>query len=292
MTDGLLGKWHYTDVENDIQQHALKSAANYSEKKPFLFLPDDRASQVLRHIGASAADISRLVGYNYQTVVGWFHRMNRLTRPTVAEALFPALCEAYVQFHGPSTIKYARSHQDYVKKGLPIDDGYRLAVEQHIAYLVCTGDPKTPEWSRQVAEQGHIAYKRAVIHFSAIFLADDELDAVALSCMGLLHRHRDVTERRAEDTLCSIMDALDWCFWADDNARCDYLAHLREDNALIPQAALIEQVSGIHYLAQKSDDDLISVRAYVDKLVTSRSKPGTPDHILSITPSYLENLSL
>lgn len=211
----VLGNWEYLDVEREVKAYAFKLRADYDEKRPLAFLPEGRLAEGVASIGATRAEIAEASGFSYSAVAGWFQSGRVLKRATVAESVFPALCEAHVRRAEIARRELAEARDAYLGGG-ELDEALRRSVELHVAAAVCTGELRTAEEAAREVAEGKESYRREVLRLAASFLDGDDLISAARVASAILASHTMLpSQREHPDELATCLEDMAWALWLD-----------------------------------------------------------------------------
>lgn len=173
-------EWQFEDVESILREDA-EAKGGYDANKPFARLDKDAVKRARIAFGcATWGKFAAVAHVSESTAKDW--RPCRLTRGTVVDTVFPALCETACSIVDRVRIcrPYARGHAD------------RTSVERRVAYALLSGsDRATPEDAAEELTGAWERYDAATLLFACFNLANEDLRTVANVARAVMAASRD-----------------------------------------------------------------------------------------------------
>lgn len=252
------GKWHFEDVEDHFVDLAGRSDIEYDPKHPLAILPSDSAQKALDVLGVSYKDLAGIMNSSYETVAGWFRPGRNPSRRTVADNIFPALCELCLYRMKGRTYKFDRAIYDHYIEGKPLPDPLIREVEERAVAILCTGRRTIDRDVVRDHAKSLDDYRRSILRLATEFLEGDELATFTRDALGLISLHVARLDQQSDpDELTQIVNGLDWSLWEDAGSEPGYVG---QDNGLSPFAP------GMRLRAHRIDIDVPAKLRYLDNL--------------------------
>lgn len=189
--------WKFEDIEPKLRSYAENLNLTYDAKHPFSCLPEDSAKRALELLGSNIHKAAKHLGYSYSTVAGWFRPGRNPSRRTVAECIYPALCEAFITHYAewtPTTVYNPLFNLDdndhALYDALAHDEEFssteRKALSKRIFILLSTGEVVTPRDAEGEYQETCEKYRRATMRYGASLLNGDDLVAASQIVQALL----------------------------------------------------------------------------------------------------------
>ena len=269
-------KWDFEGFEGLLAERARIMGREYDPGFPLAHLPEASARTALRAIGATYAEICACSGFTYKTVAGWFRPKGRPGRRTVAEGIFPALCEMYSAKTARGAIRLSRAealHRTEVVVLEP-ENAYYREVEARVYFLIAEGELLPEDEARMGVSDLRDEYYRSALAMAAGQLhdeglavaarvalrelagqawedTDDTLDeAIRITELFSAHSDRPLSAKAARegisesDVLRELRSRLDKssAHMASEGARA-YLAHVSDEGLAVVETALRKEIT-------------------------------------------------